>query len=208
MTEVRPEILRVMGDSTFESPTRFLKVPTPIGWAEQALSDLPSFLNDHASCERKASATCMSILTSHPEFAVLHEPMIRLAREELEHFHQVWRLLEARGWGLRREMKDAYVNELRVFLRDDKFRLMDRLLVSAIIEARSCERLGLVADVLTDPELKRFYTMLTRAESRHFVEFTDLANSLFPDHAPARLEEMLVAEGAIMMRMPWTSAVH
>ncbi|MBM4304945.1 MAG: tRNA-(ms[2]io[6]A)-hydroxylase, partial [Deltaproteobacteria bacterium] len=119
-----------------------LKVATPSQWVDSALKDFDAFLLDHASCERKASAVGMSFVVRYPDRPEIIEPMISFAREELEHFHQVYKLISERKLLLPPDEEDLYVNKLMKqvrFGREERF--LDRLLVSSIIEARGCERL-------------------------------------------------------------------
>ena len=145
-----------------------LKTKTPADWIGVALGDFDAFLVDHASCERKASAVGMSFVVRYPDRREILEPMIQFAREELEHFHQVYKLILQRGLSVWTDEEDAYVNVLMKtvrFGREERF--LDRLLVSSSIEARGTERMHLVADHLNDETLKNFYRRLARAENQH-----------------------------------------
>src|SRR4051812_47861898 len=158
-----------------------LLVKTPADWADFALRDFDTFLIDHASCERKACAVGMSFVVRYPDRPALLGPMIQFAREELEHFQQVYKLIEARGLHLLRDEEDAYVAIMMEhvrFGREERF--LDRLLVSSLIESRGCERLHLVADRLEDEKLRHFYSRLARAEGHHQTLFLELALSFFP----------------------------
>ena len=187
-----------------------LRIATPESWLEPVLADFDAFLLDHAACERKASATGMSFVVRYPDRREILEPMIAFAREELEHFHIVYRLIEKRGLQLARDEKDAYVNELRSHMRtagDDLF--LDRLLVAGVVEARGCERLGMVARALEDPELKDIYLELTKAESRHHALFLRLARRYFDEPVVAdRLAFFLDREAELVARLPHRAAVH
>lgn len=200
-----------------------LKVETSPLWANTALEDFNAFLVDHASCERKASATCMSFVGGYPEKLDLCDVMITLAREELEHFQQVFRVLKQRGLSLDSEKKDPYVNELLKLQRNSKDeRFMDRLLISGIVEARSCERLGIVGKALLgripectvepsseDKALGQYYDDLAVAEARHYGLFTKFAERYFSKQAVHdRQEKLLDAEAQIVEALPWRAAVH
>ena len=187
-----------------------LTVATPPEWAAVALSDLDAFLQDHASCERKASAVGMSFVTGYPERTLLLEPMIQFAREELDHFHQVFRIMESRGVTLGNDSEDRYVAILQKEVRSGREeRFLDRLLVSALIEARSHERLTLVTEALTDREVQQFYQRLTRAEDRHKDLFLDLAALYFPsDVIQARFDYFLERESHAIQSVPFRSAMH
>ena len=116
-----------------------LAVATPPAWVEVVLGDFDRFLLDHAACERKASATGMAFVVRYPDRRELLEPMIAFAREELEHFHQVYKLIEARGHTLLPDEKDPYVQPLLAAVRGGRdARLLDRLVVGGVVEARGC----------------------------------------------------------------------
>lgn len=188
-----------------------LRVATPAAWLDVVFSDFDSFLIDHACCERKASATGMSFVVRYPDRSALLEPMIEFAREELEHFHRVFKALTARGLVLRDDYQDEYVNELRKAIRKSGGEpLVDGLLVAGVIEARSCERLKLVADALpaSDP-LKDLYVDLARAEARHHALFFRLARKFeTPEGVRARADRLLDFEAELVARLPHRAAVH
>lgn len=187
-----------------------LRALTPSGWAAVALADLDRFLQDHASCERKAAAQAMAILGQYPEHTVLVEPLVALAREELEHFAAVCRILTRRGVSLQYDDPDPYVNQLRKAMRQPRDeRLLDRLIVSGLIEARSHERLMLVADTIEDRELSVFYLQLARSEAGHFKVFMRLAEQIFGVGEAARaLLRLATHEASVMLAVPFRSAVH
>jgi tRNA 2-(methylsulfanyl)-N6-isopentenyladenosine37 hydroxylase len=187
-----------------------LKVETDPRWVEVAMSDLGAFLIDHAYCERKASGTALKLLTGYPERKSLANAMLDLAREELEHFVLVYRQIEARGLLLTPDGPDLYVNLLAKQVRGHHTdHLLDRLLLAAIIEGRSCERFILLEAALPMGELKELYKDLIRAEARHHGLFIHLAKEYF-DHelVEARLEDMLTAEAEIIKKVPLRAAVH
>lgn len=191
-----------------EHPT--LRVATPSDWVGVALENFDDFLVDHALCERKASAVGMSFVARYPDRQQLMEPMIQFAREELDHFHQVYRLMEARGLKLTDDIKDRYVNMVAEpvrFTREGRF--LDRLLVSSVIEARGHERLALVTEALEEPTLKAFYARLTRAEKRHTDLFIEMAELYFPaDEIKDRLDFFLDVEAKAIQAVPYRSALH
>lgn len=186
-----------------------LRLPTSPAWLEAVLGDFDAFLVDHAACERKASATGMAFVVRYPDRPELLEPLIAFAREELEHFHQVYRLLEKRGLRLGPDVKDDYVGGLRARCRSrGEEHLLDRLLTAGIVEARGCERFGILAGAL-DGEIGAFYRDITRSESRHHALFVQLARTCFPDErVRARLDELLDAEAEIVAALPPRPAVH
>ncbi len=187
-----------------------LRVPTVPAWTRVVLADLDAFLIDHAACERKASATAMSFVVRYPDRPALIEPMIALAREELEHFHQVYKLLAARDLRLGPDRKDPYIAALMRELRVGRDpRLLDRLVLGGIVEARGCERFGLIAAALPEGALKRFYTDITRSEARHQGLFLRLARQLFDaETVRARVDELLTREAEIVAGLPLHPALH
>ncbi len=187
-----------------------LKVPTSPVWIETVLKDFDSFLLDHAACERKASATAMTLLLHYPDRRELVSAMIELAQEELSHFGQVYERVAERGLVLSPDAKDPYVNRLtREFRQGSEAYFLDRLLVTGIIEARGCERFGLVAEALPPGALKDFYETLTAAEARHRGLFLRLARVYFDEATIGeRLDQLLEVEAGILSELPLRAAVH
>jgi tRNA-(ms[2]io[6]A)-hydroxylase len=187
-----------------------LRSDTPKDWLDIVFSDFDSFLIDHAACERKASASDMSFIVRYPDRQAILEPLIKMAREELEHFHQVYNILTKRGLKLGPDTKDEYVNLMLKNVRTGgEERLLDKLIASAVIEARGCERLGLVTDALEDPELKEFYRELTRCEARHHSQFIRLASHYFAEETISkRLEEFLDLEAEAITKVPFRAALY
>jgi len=189
-----------------------LRFKTPKAWADKALENFDRFLQDHAACERKASALAMSLVARYPDKIALVDTMIKLAQEELEHFQQVFVLLRGRKLSLADDYKDEYVNALVKQIRTSKQgHFMDKLLVSGLIEARSCERFALISKALVtkDPALSKFYDELARVEARHNILFIRLAHMyLDPDEVDSRLNELLDIEADIVKSLPLTGMVH
>jgi tRNA-(ms[2]io[6]A)-hydroxylase len=187
-----------------------LQVRTPPEWLDVVFADFDAFLADHALCERKASAMGMSLVAKYPDRSLILEPLIAFAREELEHFHIMFKVLAARGLALPADTKDAYVNGLRQHMHSEPEALfLDRLLVSSVVEARGCERLQLVTEALTDAELKGVYLDLTRAEARHHALFFRLAERYFPaERIKSRAAELFAAEAELVRTLPLRAAVH
>ena len=174
------------------------------------MADMPTLLLDHAQCERKAAANARSLATRYPENEAFVAAMESLAREEEEHLHAVRALLDQRGIAWQRAEKDAYVVHLLKEVRSPApLRFLDRLLIAAIIEARSCERLGMLAEALPDPALRRFYRELFEAEARHHGLFLEWARH-FGGRAPAdeRLAHLLTHEAAYVLAKTPTAHVH
>jgi len=187
-----------------------LRFQTPDDWAPKALSNFDAFLIDHASCERKASAVGLSFVVRYPDRPALIEPMIQFAREELEHYHQVCKIILERGLTLAPDEEDPYVNRVMREVRTGRDeRLLDRLLVSSLIEARGAERIALVADHLEDPKLKTFYARLARAEEHHRDFFLEIARLFFSEEVIApRLDYLLDVEAASIRAVPYRSTLH
>ena len=187
-----------------------LRVLTPPGWIQAVLADFESFLQDHANCERKASALAMSFVAKYPDRTALTEPMISLAKEEWTHFHEVYKLLHSRGSGLTLDEKDPYVSAMLSQVRhgrDEHF--LDRLLISAVIEARGCERFAIVATADLDEDLKGFYRRLAREEAGHYTVFVRIARHYFSEaEASERLNQLLDWEAKAMLSVPHRAAVH
>ena len=187
-----------------------LAAATPAAWTRTVLAGFDAFLLDHASCERKAAMLCLSLVAQYGDRPFLVEPLVTLAREELDHFQQVYRLLVGRGLTLGQDAKDPYVNELLKAARSGPLeRLLDRLVLSALIEARGCERFGLLSDGLEDSELKSFYWTLARAEAGHYRVFLRIAARFFPVAAvDAAVERLAPVEAQVMLASPFRHALH
>lgn len=187
-----------------------LRFATSPAWTDTVLGDFDRFLVDHAAAEKKAAGMAISMVSHYPDRPELVAAMADLAVEETTHFRDVLRIMHRRGVMLAADEKDPYVNQLRRRLRpeSDDY-LLDRLLVGGIIEARGCERFGLVGDAVEDPGLKRFYKAIGQSESRHADLFTDLASLYFPKPViTARLDELLDDEAAIVRQLPYRPALH
>ncbi len=180
-----------------------LLAATDARWADAAIADLDAILRDHAHCEMKAASHALSLAARHPDDLPLVRKLVAIAQEELEHFAHVLGVLEARGVALGTPPVDEYAAALRE--RTQKLPhtappLVDRLLVCALIEARSCERFKLLYDRLGEShELHAFYKDLFAAEARHFREFTELAAAASSAPlAEARLGELAAVEAEIV----------
>ncbi len=179
-------------------------------WLPHALSSLDEVLVDHAHCEKKAAANALSLLQSYPEVPGLPSQMARLAREESAHLAKVLELLEARNLTLVRDSGDPYAQGLLKALRSGfTERRLDRLLVAGIIEARSHERLTLLAEGLSDAPLKRLYTELAKSEDGHQRLFLRLAlNVNSPSEVSLRLSELIAHEAQLLRSLPIRAAIH
>ena len=183
---------------------------TAPGWLLLALERFDEVLVDHAHCEKKAASNALSLLQAYPEVPGLPAQMARIAREESAHLARVLELLEARGLPLTKDGGDPYARALQRLLRNPPLqRRLDRLLVAAVIEARSCERLALLAGGLADPALRQFYDELAQSEDGHqalFFRFAVLAAG--EPEARSRLAELLEAEAHILSSLPLRVGIH
>ncbi|MFT5082998.1 MAG: tRNA-(ms[2]io[6]A)-hydroxylase [Lentisphaeria bacterium] len=154
---------------------QFLLCSTPDAWIKEAVKHQELLLIDHANCERKAASTAMTLMHRYVDDFELLNKMSRLAREELRHFEQVIAIMKARHIDYVQITPSRYASELRKPMRTfEPARLIDTLVVGAIIEARSCERFEKLAPHL-DPELEGFYVSLLKSESRHYQDYLNLA---------------------------------
>lgn len=187
-----------------------LRYPTPQSWVETVLNNFDQFLIDHAAAEKKASGMAISMLSHYPDKPDIVKAMIDLSIEEMLHFRDVLKLMSERGLQLQADKKDEYVNQLRKLQRKgtDVY-MLDRLLLGSVIEARGCERFGLIAHALPEGELKNFYKAITESEARHDDLFLNLAKNYFPENTVLnRLNELLDKEAEIVASLPITAALH
>ena len=184
--------------------------PTNPGWVDVVLSDFNRFLQDHASCEKKASGMALSLVSHYPDKPSLVNAMIDLAVEELSHYREVVRLLAKRGVTVAPDTRDTYVRQLNALVRrGTENYLLDRLLIASIIECRGTERFRLVAQALPAGAEKRFFNALSQAEARHWSVFLDLARQYCdPMVVEPRLRELTHAEAEIVASLPLEPRVH
>lgn len=182
-----------------------LKLPTDPRWANLAQIRMEDLLSDHAYCEQKAASNGISLIQQFPEHEELVNEMLLLVSEEWGHFKMVLDHIKKRGLQLGRQRKDVYVNALLQFSKKGGSResqLLEALLVSALIEARSCERFRLLSQYLEDEELKQFYKNLMVSEAGHYKTFLDLAVLYIgKEKTMKRWEEYLLAEAEIMQQI-------
>ena len=186
--------------------------PTDPRWIEIVREDLSGLLADHAHCELKAAQSALAMVGRFGDEAPeLIEPLSHLAREETAHFQQVCGHLAERSTPLGKPVKDDYVGALRRRAREDGNDaplLLDRLLVSALIEARSCERFQCLAQGLADDALQQLYGGLMAAEARHFALFKGLAEQRYGATARRRLKTLATREAEICHTLPLGPTVH
>jgi tRNA-(ms[2]io[6]A)-hydroxylase len=190
-----------------------LRSSTAPGWFEKSTADLLALLSDHLHCERKAAENALMLVRRYPHRGTSVASLSRLAHEETSHVVQVAALIAERGWTLRSDSPNHYARRLLAEVRSDEpGRLLDSLLVAAFIEARSHERLSLLAQGFErtgEPELAFFYGALANAEERHCEIFLELAQPLVPAaEYERRLREMADQEAAIIADLPHVSRVH
>ena len=194
--------------------TRLAAVPlrraTSAQWLPLAIRRFDEVLVDHAHCEKKAAVQALSLLQAYPEVPTLPGQMARLAREESSHLAHVLKLIEERGLSLGPDRGDPYAQGLMQRLRNGQpQRRLDRLLVAAIIEARSCERFGILAEGLPDPKLRQVYQHFQQAESGHQALFLRLAvRAAGEGEALSRLFALLDAEAVILEQVGIRPAIH
>jgi tRNA 2-(methylsulfanyl)-N6-isopentenyladenosine37 hydroxylase len=179
-------------------------------WLSAVLNDFDAFLIDHAANERKASANALSFVVHYSDRPVLVDIMLDIAREELEHFHQVYQLMKDRGLQLGRDEKDVYVNKLLKMTRNDREgRMIDRLVLGSVIEARGCERFGLIASALKDNEIGAFYHELAKSEATHREDFLKVARTVTDsEKVDAALDLWLDREAKVLEELPIASRLH
>jgi len=184
-------------------------VATDPRWIGIALADLDAVHADHLHCERKAAQSALSLIRSYPQHADLVTAMARLAHDETRHVVQVSQLMSRRGQPASYDFGDDYAAALRELIRKgEPQRLLDRLLVFAIIEGRSAERLGLLAGALDDPKSRELYASLATAEVRHRDIFLSLARDAAPQTWRSRAAELAALEAGILQNRTVVARIH
>ncbi len=183
-----------------------LQLPTDPRWVNLAEMSLEDILTDHAFCEQKATTSCISLIQSYPEHIDMVREVAPIVTEEWGHFRAVLAELDKRGLKLGRQRKDEYVNELMKFERktgDRTERFVEKLLICALIEARSCERFRLLSLYVNDEGLRKFYYKFMVAEAGHYRLFLDLAKKYGSNEAVvmARWQEYLDYELVILSKL-------
>ncbi len=189
-----------------------LKLATDPRWVNIVESNIEEILTDHAWCEQKAATNAITIITLNSEYTDLVTDLLLLAQEELEHFQMVHDIIKKRGYKLGRERKDSYVNELYKFMNKGGNRLqsmVDRLLFSAMIEARSCERFKLLSKEIKDPELSKFYHDLMISEAGHYTTFIGFARQYGKDiDVDKRWQELIDFEAEVIKNYGKFETIH
>ncbi len=189
-----------------------LKLPTDPRWVNIVEKNLEEILTDHAWCEQKAASNAITIITYNPELTDLVEDLLELVKEELSHFEQVFNIIKERGYTLGRERKDSYVNELYQFMQKGGSRnasFVDRMLFSAMIEARSCERFKVLSENIEDVELAKFYYDLMASEASHYTTFISYARKYGTDvDVDKRWKEWLEHEAKVIANYGKQETIH
>lgn len=197
--------------SLFSIPKiNILKEPTNNAWLEQALNNLDTILLDHSHCERKAASVAINLMFRYPSYSKLVRQLTAIAKEELEHFEQVNQWLERKNIPLAPLNAPPYGSTLKAQIRhQEPDRLLDFLLVSALIEARSHERLGLLGEYCPEPELAKFYRSLMASEARHYGIYWVLANQYCDQEVVnRRLEELARVESEVLATLYPKPRIH
>ncbi len=189
-----------------------LKLPTDPYWAKIVESNIEEVLTDHAWCEQKAATNCITIIINNSEKPELVSALLDIAKEEVEHFKMVHDIILERGLTFGRERRDNYVNELAKFMKKGESRekaLVDRLLFSAMIEARSCERFKVLSDNVQDEELGKFYYDLMASEAGHYTTFLGFAKKYGEGiDVDKRWKEWLEFEAGVIQNYGKEESIH
>ncbi|MET6991125.1 tRNA-(ms[2]io[6]A)-hydroxylase [Sediminicola arcticus] len=189
-----------------------LKLETDPRWVDIVESNIEEILTDHAWCEQKAATNAITIIIQNPEHTDLVTDLLTLAQEELQHFEMVHEIIKKKGYILGRERKDSYVNELFKFMikgGTHQQSLVDRLLFSAMIEARSCERFKLLSKKIKDPELAKFYHDLMISEAGHYTTFIGFARQYGEGlDVNKRWAELIQFEGEVIKNYGKSETIH
>ena len=190
-----------------------LQLPTDPVWVKNVVeSNIEELLTDHAFCEQKAASNGITLIVQNPNLSDLVQQMADLVREEMDHFKRVHQIITERGFVMGKERKDDYVNELRKFIiigGGREAQLIDRLLFSAMIEARSCERFKVLSENINDEQLSEFYHELMISEAGHYTMFIGLAKK----HAETidvdkRWKEFLAYEAQVIQNYGKRETIH
>ncbi len=191
-----------------------LKLPTDPRWVNIVEKNIEEILSDHAWCEQKAATNAITIVTNNPEYPDLVTDLLALAKEELEHFQMVHAIIRKRGLTLKREQKDKYVVELADYMKQSYggsrvSGLVERLLFSAMIEARSCERFKILSENIQDAELAVFYRQLMESEAGHYTTFITYARKYGVGiDVEKRWREWIAFEDSVIARYGKSETIH
>lgn len=181
-------------------------------WIDTVMADFDSFLIDHADCERKASAMAMSMVARYPDRSEIISDLIEIGIEELEHFRDVFAIMQERGVNLPTSMnKDPYIQELMPLTHGGtpETRFMNNLLLGSVVECRGCERFRMVSEALEDEQLKRFYKVLWTSEAKHGNVYVEMALNYFDKTVVyKRLDEIMQFEAGVIQNLELRAALH
>ncbi len=189
-----------------------LKLPTDPRWVDIVEKNIEEILTDHAYCEQKAATNAITVIVKFPEYPDVVDAMVELAKEEMDHFQMVHQELLKRGYQLGRERKDEYIHDLLAYLnkggsREQQF--VEKMLFSAMIEARSCERFRLLSEKISDLKLRKFYRELMESEARHYTLFINFAKKYAQTiDVDKRWQEFLVYEATLMKKYGKKETIH
>lgn len=189
-------------------------MPTDPRWVNIVETNIEEILTDHAWCEQKAATNAITLVTVNNEYPDLVADMLALAKEELEHFEMVHQIIQQRGLKLGRERKDEYVGELAQYMKQSsngtrESGLVERLLFSAMIEARSCERFKVLSENIKDPELAKFYRELMESEANHYTTFIGYARKYGKNiDVEKRWREWLDFEASVIAKYGTRETIH
>ena len=191
-----------------------LQLPTDPRWVNIVENKIEDILTDHAWCEQKAATNAITIITINSEYPDLVSDMLTVAREEIEHFEMVHNIIKKRGLVLGRERKDEYVGELAQYMKKSNngsrvSGFVERLLFSAMIEARSCERFKVLSENIQDQELSDFYRELMESEAGHHVTFLNYARKYGQGiDVEKRWQEWLDFEAGVIAKYGKSESIH
>lgn len=191
-----------------------LQLPTDPRWVNIVETNIEEILTDHAWCEQKAASNAITIITINSEYPDLVSDMLALAKEEIEHFEMVHEIIKKRGLKLGRERKDEYVGELAKYMKQSNTGsrvsgFVERMLFSAMIEARSCERFKVLSENIKDEELSKFYWELMESEAGHYTTFITYARKYGHGiDVEKRWREWLEFEASVIAGYGKNSTVH
>ena len=192
-----------------------LKMPTDPRWVNVVQKNIEEILTDHAYCEQKAASNAISIIVLYPQYPDLVKAMTEISKEEMEHFGKVHDKILERGLRLGLERKDPYVNDLSEHLRRNKTnstpkgQFVNKMLLAAMIEARSCERFKILSEELNDPDLRLFYRELMESEARHYTTFLQFARKYGEGvDVDQCWKELLVFEAELMTKYGKNETMH
>jgi len=191
-----------------------LQLPTDPRWVNIVEKNIEEILTDHAWCEQKAASNAITIITINSEYPDLVTDMLALAKEEIEHFEMVHEIIKKRGLTLGRERKDEYVGELAKYMKQSNngsrvSGFVERMLFSAMIEARSCERFKVLSENINDEELSKFYWDLMESEAGHYTTFITYARKYGTGiDVEKRWREWLEFEASVIAKYGKSESIH